>query len=218
MKLISRGAENLRSGRRPRLGSAALRRHVRATLEEPSVSLKLRLAVPEDLPALSGLMNAAIGELLNPFLPPDEVAASFEIMGLDSQLVADGTYFVVEDDEALAGCGGWSRRATLFGGDHSAGRDAALLDPTRDAARVRAMYTHPDHVRKGVGRVILAACERAAAGEGFTRCEMAATLAGEPLYRACGYHEIERFSASTSRGIAVPLVRMGKALPGAEAQ
>lgn len=184
------------------------------------MSLKLRLAVPEDLPALSDLMNAAIGELLNPFLSPDEVAASFEIMGLDSQLVADGTYFVVEEmsgegGPAVAGCGGWSRRATLFGGDHSAGRDAALLDPARDAARVRAMYTHPDHVRKGVGRVILDACEGAAAGEGFTRCEMAATMAGEPLYRACGYHEIERFSASTSRGIAVPLVRMGKALPGA---
>lgn len=182
------------------------------------MSLNLRPASPEDLPALRELMNAAIGELLTPFLPPDEVAASFEIMGLDSQLVADGTYFVVEHDGALAGCGGWSRRATLFGGDHSAGRDAALLDPARDAARVRAMYTHPDHVRKGVGRLILDACEAAAAGEGFTRCEMAATLAGEPLYRACGYQEIERFSASTSRGVEVPLVRMGKALPGANPQ
>ena len=182
------------------------------------MSLNLRLASPEDLPALRDLMNAAIGELLTPFLPPDEVAASFEIMGLDSQLVADGTYFIVEDGAALAGCGGWSRRATLFGGDHSAGRDAALLDPARDAARVRAMYTHPDHVRKGVGRLILEACEAASAGEGFTRCEMAATLAGEPLYRACGYLEIERFSAPTSRGVEVPLVRMGKALPGANPQ
>jgi GNAT superfamily N-acetyltransferase len=181
------------------------------------MSLTLRLAVPEDLEALRELMNAAIGELLNPFLSPQEVAASFEIMGLDSQLVADGTYFVVEDEGVLAGCGGWSRRATLFGGDHSAGRDAALLDPARDPARVRAMYTHPDHVRKGVGRLILDACESAAAGEGFSRCEMAATLAGVPLYRACGYVEIERFSASTSSGIAVPLMRMGKALPGATA-
>ncbi len=96
------------------------------------MSLTLRLAVPEDLPALRDLMNASIGELLKPFLRPDEVAASFDIMGLDSQLIADGTYFVVEDDGALAGCGGWSRRATLFGGDHSAGRDAALLDPARE--------------------------------------------------------------------------------------
>ena len=182
------------------------------------MSLILRLAAPEDLPALRDLMNAAIGELLNPFLSPAEVAASYEVMGLDSQLVADGTYFIVEDSAALAGCGGWSRRATLFGGDHSAGRDAALLDPSRDAARVRAMYTHPDHVRKGVGRLILDACERAAAGEGFTRCEMAATLAGEPLYRACGYLEIERFVASTSGGVEVPLVRMGKALTQAVPQ
>jgi GNAT superfamily N-acetyltransferase len=184
------------------------------------VSLTLRLAVPEDLGALRDLMNASIGQLLNPFLSPGEVTASFEVMGLDSQLVADATYFVVEDFStgfggALAGCGGWSRRATLFGGDHSAGRDAALLDPARDAARVRAMYTHPDHVRKGVGRLILDACERAAAGEGFTRAEMAATLAGEPLYRACGYQQIERFTAATSNGVEVPLVRMGKALAGA---
>jgi len=181
------------------------------------LSLTLRLAVPEDLPALRDLMNASIGELLKPFLAPDEVAASFDIMGLDSQLITDGTYFVVEDFSvgeggALAGCGGWSRRATLFGGDHSAGRDAALLDPARDPARVRAMYTHPDHVRKGVGRLILDACEAAAAGEGFTRCELAGTMAGEPLYRACGYHQIERFSAPTSSGVEVPLVRMGKAL------
>ncbi|MBO9709670.1 MAG: GNAT family N-acetyltransferase [Caulobacter sp.] len=176
------------------------------------MSLSLRLAVPEDLPALRDLMNASIAELLKPFLPPDAVTASFDIMGLDSQLVADGTYFVVEDDGALAGCGGWSRRATLFGGDHSAGRDAALLDPARDPARVRAMYTHPDHVRKGVGRMILDACEAAAADEGFVRAEMAATLAGEPLYRACGYQEIEKFTAPTSAGIEVPLVRMGKTL------
>lgn len=175
-------------------------------------SLRLRLARPEDMPALSALMNAAISELLTPFLPPEGVKASFEIMGLDSQLIADGTYFVVEDGEAIAGCGGWSRRATLFGGDHSAGRDAAMLDPSRDAARVRAMYTHPDHTRKGVGRMVLDACERAAADEGFSRVEMAATLGGVPLYRACGYHDIEPFTAMTSSGFAVPLIRMGKAL------
>jgi len=176
------------------------------------MSLSLRLARPEDMPILSGLMDAAIAELLKPYLGPEGVKASFEIMGLDSQLIADGTYFVVEDDGVAAGCGGWSRRATLFGGDHSAGRDAVLLDPAHDAARVRAMYTHPDHVRKGVGRMILEACESAAAGEGFSRCELAATLAGEPLYRACGYKEIERFTAPTSGGVDVPLLRMGKTL------
>jgi GNAT superfamily N-acetyltransferase len=164
------------------------------------------------MPVLSALMDRAIGELLQAFLPPEGVKASFEIMGLDTQLIADGTYFVVEDGEEIAGCGGWSRRATLFGGDHSAGRDAALLDPARDAARVRAMYTHPDHIRKGVGRMVLDACEAAARAEGFSRVEMAATVGGVPLYRACGYHDIEPFEAVTSTGYRVPLVRMGKGL------
>ncbi len=164
------------------------------------------------MPALSALMDRAIGELLRDFLPPEGVKASYEIMGLDTQLIADGTYFVVEDGAAIAGCGGWSRRATLFGGDHSAGRDAALLDPKTDAARVRAMYTHPDHTRKGVGRIILDACEAAARAEGFSSVEMAATMGGVPLYRACGYHDIEPFEAETSTGYRVPLIRMGKAL------
>lgn len=175
-------------------------------------TLRLRLARPDDMPVLSALMDRAIGELLQDFLPPEGVKASFEIMGLDTQLIADGTYFVVEDGDAIAGCGGWSRRATLFGGDHSAGRDAALLDPTKDAARVRAMYTHPDHTRKGVGRMVLDACEDAARAEGFASVEMAATMGGVPLYRACGYHDIEPFTAATSTGYAVPLIRMGKAL------
>lgn len=178
----------------------------------PARALRLRLARPEDMPVLSALMDRAIGELLPAFLPPEGVKASYEVMGLDTQLVADGTYFVVEDGDAVAGCGGWSRRATLFGGDHSAGRDAALLDPAKDAARVRAMYTHPDHTRKGVGRMILDACEDAARREGFTRAEMAATMGGVPLYRACGYHDIEPFEAETSSGYRVPLIRMGKAL------
>ncbi len=176
------------------------------------LNLRLRLARPDDMPVLSALMDRAIGELLQAFLPPEGVKASFEIMGLDTQLIADGTYFVVEEGSEIAGCGGWSRRATLFGGDHSAGRDAALLDPAKDAARVRAMYTHPDHTRKGVGRMVLDACEAAARAEGFTRVEMAATVGGVPLYRACGYHDIEPFEAVTSTGYRVPLVRMGKGL------
>lgn len=174
--------------------------------------LTLRIARSDDIGVLRPLMHAAIGALLKPYLPPDGVAGSFEIMGIDTQLIADGTYFAVEDGGGIIGCGGWSRRATLFGGDHTGGRDAALLDPVHDAARVRAMYTHPDQVRRGVGRLILAACEDAAAGEGFRRVELAATLAGEPLYRACGYGEIERFFSRTSNGVDVPLIRMGKAL------
>lgn len=161
---------------------------------------------------MRALMHRAIAHLLEPFLPPDAVAASFEIMGLDTQLIADRTYFAVMENNVIVGCGGWSRRATLFGGDHTQGRDAALLDPARDGARVRAMYTDPAHTRRGIGRMVLDACEAAARAEGFTRVELAATLAGEPLYVACGYHTIEPFSSRTSTGVDVPLVRMGKAL------
>lgn len=176
------------------------------------MSLTHRLATDDDVTALRALMDRAIGDLLPAFLPPAEVEASREVMGLDTQLIADGTYFVVEDDGRIAGCGGWSRRATLFGGDHSAGRDAALLDPAADAARVRAMYTDPAFTRRGVGRLILSLCEEAARTEGFGTVEMAATLAGEPLYRACGYAPIEPFKAGTSSGVDVPLIRMGKRL------
>ena len=120
-------------------------------------ALVSRLATEVDLPALEGLMARSIGELQKGFLDEAQIAASRTIMGLDTQLVADRTYFLVEQDGALAGCGGWSWRSTLYGGDHSAGlRDAAPLDPARDAARVRAMYTHPNFARQGVGRLILA--------------------------------------------------------------
>lgn len=169
-----------------------------------------RLATEADLDEMRTLMHASIAELLKPFLPPDGVTASFEIMGLDTQLVADRTYFAVQEAGAIIGCGGWSRRATLFGGDHTAGRDAAMLDPAKDAARVRAMYTHPAHARRGIGRAILDACEAAVRSEGFKRVELAATLAGEPLYRACGYQPIEHFTSRTSNGVEVPLIRMGK--------
>ena len=157
-------------------------------------------------------MQSAIRDLLPQFLTPAEVEASFAVMGLDSQLIADGTYFVIESDGALAGCGGWSRRATLFGGNHTAGRDARLLDPATEAARIRAMYTHPDFTRRGVGRAILALCEDAARAEGFARAEMGATLGGKPLYEACGYAPIELLMVDTPMGVQVPILRMGKAL------
>src|SRR5690242_8481060 len=175
-----------------------------------SPALTHRLAMMEDVPVLKPLMEAAIGELLKPFLLPAQVAASFAVMGLDTQLIKDGTYFVIESEGQIAGCGGWSRRATLFGGDHSAGRDAARIDPAKDAARVRAMYTHPDFIRRGIGRLVLELCEAAAAHEGFQRVELAATMAGVPLYRACGYTDIEAFDSDTPSGVKVPLIRMGK--------
>ena len=172
----------------------------------------LRLATEADLPRLQALMALSIGGLQGGFLTPAQVEASYEIMGLDTQLVTDRTYFVVEIEGVIAGCGGWSRRATLFGGDHSAGRDAAVLDPSKDAARVRAMYTDPAFARRGVGRLILEACETAARAEGFQRCELAGTLAGEPLYLACGFEVLEDFVSVSSKGVVVPLKRMGKSL------
>jgi GNAT superfamily N-acetyltransferase len=174
--------------------------------------LVIRIAEPCDSGALSPLMERAIGELLQPWLSRPQVRASHEIMGIDTQLIEDGTYFVAEVDGAPVACGGWSRRATHFGGDHSPGRDARLLDPATEPARVRAMYTHPDFARRGIGRAILVHCEEAAAAEGFSRVALVATMAGLPLYRACGYRDVEAFDEVTPSGVAVPLVRMEKYL------
>jgi SAM-dependent methyltransferase/GNAT superfamily N-acetyltransferase len=171
-----------------------------------------RLATSEDLPRLRDLMNASIRVLVAEFLDASRVEASFEIMGLDRQLVDDGTYFVVEQSGRIAGCGGWSRRATLFGPDVLAGRDARLLDPRTEPARIRAMYTHPDFARQGVGRLVLSLCEAAARQEGFRSFEMMATAPGEPLYAAAGYSVIERVDIPTSTGVSVPCARMEKRL------
>jgi GNAT superfamily N-acetyltransferase len=169
------------------------------------------MARREDADALKALMEASISELQKPFLSPSQIESSRAIMGLDTQLIDDGTYLVVEADGELAGCGGWSRRATLYGGDHFPGRSAVLLDPAQDAARIRAMYTHPRHVRKGVARLILALCEEAARAEGFRTVELRATAAGEALYRAAGYQAHERV-LDRRGGDAVPLLRMSKSL------
>jgi GNAT superfamily N-acetyltransferase len=174
-------------------------------------TLTHRLARRADLDALKALMDAAISELQKPFLDESQIASSRAIMGLDTQLIDDGTYFIVKADGQLAGCGGWSRRATLYGGDQTPGRSAALLDPTKDAARIRAMYTHPQHARKGVGRLILSLCEEAARAEGFKRMELMATMSGEPLYRVCGYEPIKPVSDDRG-GVAVPLLHMSKSL------
>jgi GNAT superfamily N-acetyltransferase len=171
-----------------------------------------RLATRDDLDALRALMEASISQLQKPFLDEAQIASSRAIMGLDTQLIDDGTYFIVEVHGELAGCGGWSRRATLYGGDQSPGRSAALFDPAADPARIRAMYTHPRFTRRGVGRLILSLCEQAARSEGFSRVELMSTLAGEPLYRAGGYVPIERL-ADDRGGASVPLVRMEKAMP-----
>jgi GNAT superfamily N-acetyltransferase len=174
--------------------------------------LTSRIATEADLPALEAVMALAIAELQKGFLSPAQIAASRTIMGLDRQLVADRTYFIVEDGEHIAGCGGWSRRATLYGGDHTPGRDPELLDPAKDAARVRAMYTHPDFARRGVGRLILQLCEDAARAEGFQRLELMGTMSGRPLYETYGFQTIEEI-VDDRGGEPVPLTRMGKAIP-----
>ena len=174
-------------------------------------TLTHRLARRDDLDALRALMDAAISELQKPFLDESQIASSRAIMGLDTQLIDDGTYFIVEADGQLAGCGGWSRRATMYGGDQTPGRSAELLDPQKDAARIRAMYTHPNHTRKGVGKLIISLCEAAAKSEGFTSVELVATLSGEPLYRACGYLPYENI-VDDRGGAGVPLLRMKKSL------
>lgn len=171
------------------------------------MTLTHRLATPADEPALSTLMTLAIDRLQSTFLTPDQVRASHAFMGLDSRLIVDGTYFVIQDGDAIAGCGGWSRRATAYGGNHSAGRDDRLLDPATEAAKVRAMYTHPDHVRKGVGTLTLSLCEEAARAEGFRALELSATMAGVPLYRSFGFVDVRPFEDS-----GVPMILMRKAI------
>jgi GNAT superfamily N-acetyltransferase len=170
-----------------------------------------RVATRADLPRLRPVIEAAIGELQKGFLDPAQIESSRSIMGLDTQLIDDGTYYVVEAAGRIAGCGGWSRRATLYGGDHSAGRDAALLDPQVQPARIRAMYTHPDFARRGVGRLILGLCEQAARREGFRALDLMGTLAGRPLYEAAGFRVVEHLTDAAG-GVPVPLVRMRKEL------
>jgi GNAT superfamily N-acetyltransferase len=170
-----------------------------------------RIAIEADIPALVSLMDRAISGPLAAFLTPLQIAASRRLMGIDSQIIADRTYFIVERDRVLAGCGGWSARITEYGGDHTPGRVASPLTPGVDAARIRAMYTAPEFLRQGVGRLILGLCEDAARAAGYDRAELVATLGGEPLYRAAGYREMARFEDDRG-GAPVPLVRMGKRL------
>jgi GNAT superfamily N-acetyltransferase len=171
------------------------------------VEFTSRVATAADAAVLRVIMDAAIGELQKGFLTDEQIGSSRAIMGIDNQLIADGTYYVVEWGSEIAGCGGWSRRATLYGSDTTPGRDSQLLDATREAARVRAMYTNPSFARRGVGRLILTLCERAAAAEGFTRLELMGTMSGQPLYAAYGFVAVERIEDDRG-GAPVPLVKM----------
>jgi GNAT superfamily N-acetyltransferase len=172
-----------------------------------------RLAAMEDLGALREVMRRSIENLQTEFLAPEQVRVSHNVMGLDTQLVRDGTYFIVESGGRIAGCGGWSWRSTLYGGDESlVSREPEALDPATDAARIRAMYTDPDFARQGVGRMVIGLCEEAAKTAGFRKATMMATMAGVPLYKTCGYVEIEPVLSAPVDGVRVPLVRMEKEL------
>ncbi len=174
-----------------------------------------------DVPQLRGLIDASVRGLQARDYSPTQIELALKsVYGVDSQLIADGTYFAVEASEpgstvpVIVGCGGWSKRKTLYGGDQFSGREDSLLDPARDAAKIRAFFVHPDWARHGIGRLILRACEDAAIQAGFTRLEMGATLSGVPFYRAMGYVEMEKQGAPLGNGESLPIIRMAKQFDG----
>jgi GNAT superfamily N-acetyltransferase len=173
------------------------------------MNLILRQAVPTDIPTLRVLINASVRGLQAADYTPTQIEGALQtVYGVDSQLIADGTYFVVEAESVIVGCGGWSKRKTLFGGDRWTEREDALLDPQRDAAKIRAFFVHPSWVRRGIGSMILEACETAAIAAGFTRFEMGATLTGVPFYSARDYVPSEHLDVPLQNGETAPIVRM----------
>ena len=191
-------------------------------MRNPEQPFTHRLATPEDVPAIRQLMSAAIKGNMAAFLDADEIEAVQESMGVDQQLIEDGTYFVIEaateERVRMVGCGGWGKRRTLYGGDHTAGRDDSLSDPATEGARIRAMYTHPDFTRQGIGTLLLDLGEAAARAAGFAFIELGATIPGEPLYLARGYREIERHVLPTANGAENVVIHMRKALDAADPQ
>jgi GNAT superfamily N-acetyltransferase len=179
---------------------------------------RLRLATEEDIPALHALIEASVRALqANDYTPAQMEGALGTVLGVDTQLIADRTFFIAEihDHRAEAanvpaGCGGWSQRKTLFGADRGPGREPDLLDPEKDAAKVRAIFVHPQFARRGLGSLILATVEEAARAAGFRQFEMGSTLTGVPLYRLKGYREIERIAVPLANGEALPVVKMVK--------
>jgi GNAT superfamily N-acetyltransferase len=191
------------------------------------MSIRIRHAVSGDIPVLRALIDASVRGLQTQDYTSTQIESALAtVYGVDTQLIADGTYFVAEEESnvvvgdsparlsgearLIVGCGGWSKRKTLYGGDQWTGREAALLDPQHDAAKIRAFFIHPSWVRRGIGSMILGACENAALAAGFTRFEMGATLTGVPLYRARGYVALENLEVPLANGEALPIVRMEK--------
>ena len=181
--------------------------------------MEIRLATPEDVPAIAALIPLSARELSRGFYTQEQTEAAIRhVFGPDTRLIADGTYFVAEEENAgtarsaVVGCGGWSRRRTLYGGDQMKSAEDPLLDPRVDAARIRAFFVHPDFARRGVGRLILEACLAAARAAGFRRVELASTLPGVPFYRVFGFEEREALEAPMPGGDGLPVVRMEREL------
>jgi predicted N-acetyltransferase YhbS len=174
----------------------------------------LRLADEADIPAIDKLIPLSVRALQAPYYTSAQMDAAIgPIFGVDRQLIKDRTYFVAEARGHIVGCGAWSKRKATSGGDQSRTQDDFdELDPRRDPARIRAFFVHPDWARQGIGRSILAACEKALQEAGFFRVELVGTLAGEPLYAAFGYQVIERYEMPITNGLGLPVVRMSKQL------
>lgn len=175
-----------------------------------------RVATHEDIPRIIRLMQDSIAENMKAYLSPAEIEAAKETMGVDRTLIEDGTYFIIEtpidQEQTFVGCGGWGKRKTLFGGDHTKGRDDRLSDPATEAARIRAMYTHPNWTRLGIGSLLLDIGEAAAKANGFNRIQLGSTLAGEPLYIKKGYIEISRANKPSENGSENWVITMEKQL------
>ena len=183
----------------------------RKKLGEPKAGWELRLAREQHISALEILIPLSVRTLQAAHYSPAQMEAALgPVFGVDRQLIRDGTYFVVGQQNQIAGCGGWSFRKAMFGGDRDRPGEDACLIPNCDPARIRAFFVHPDFVRRGIGRTILIACETAIRKAGFQSAELVATLAGEPLYAAFDYAVIERYEVPMSAGLALPVVRMAK--------
>jgi GNAT superfamily N-acetyltransferase len=175
------------------------------------MEITLRVAVMDDVPALQTLIPHSVRALSKGYYTPQQIESAIQdIFGVDTQLIADRTYYVAEAAGQLVGCGGWSKRKTMFGGDQRKAAQDPMLDPKVDAGRLRAFFTHPAWARQGIGRRIMQACEAAATAEGFTRLELVATLPGEPLYAAMGYAVTERIDIPMSDGTTLPAAHMQK--------
>jgi GNAT superfamily N-acetyltransferase len=173
----------------------------------------IRLATAEDLPALRELIPLSARELSRGFYSPEQIESAIHfVFGPDSRLIADRTYFVAETDGGLVACGGWSRRRTLYGGDQMKAEADPPLDPSTEAARIRAFFVHPAFARRGLGAAILRSCMDAARAAGFRRLELAATLPGVPLYQAFGFEARERLEAPLPNGVLLPIIRMERDL------